>query len=644
MKSASAERIGDALQLPELITRGLAANERLEYYLTLLHAAQAHATAPHQPTPMLRLQREASGITDASLDHVVELSTERAGNTVHIPGACTIVMSLFEELRLMLQPLRVAGGAQADLRARVEIYERRLDDLVVHAPSCSGDQIAAGTIRALTRRAANGHDTLHQLITDLFGELSRLQANVSVETIAGASVYNILDPERALIRAYMKGIGETAAVKFDHAGLDTTATHDGERLTIQTDMGTTHTPPVVVHVDGRSVTLTYADIHHGRMVFLREMMQPYDVAWTDATKTDDSDHEVMVGRYDAEGQETLERYLTFLGSRLVFLIAWNRARKRLARLVGKPEAHSLLKWAADNSVGHIAFLKAGDVRLVQTALEQASSLPMPSGARLDEWIGRDASRSVLMVVLHTSFSGLRAGHLLSQITDDVAAELSHHLQTRGRHIFNDIADHATMIAALADRLRRTLTHLGHGERPGDAAPAEEPAFNWTNRTDLVARHAVRWNSSADTSHELKPVWRDADSAADAIEETAFLLTLVPPAIASRTASALSELAEIVDLSVREYGRCLEESRELSAVCHLLEVDGFLMTIDRLVDLGRQARAARRGVTERLLRQPVESAEMFLLASIAHELERASASLARCGPILRDYVLSSCLNR
>jgi hypothetical protein len=47
----------------------------------------------------------------------------------------------------------------------------------------------------------------------------------------------------------------------------------------------------------------------------------------------------------------------------VFLIDWNRARKRLGRFLKKTDAIDVLKWAADHNVSHRAFLQFGDVRL-----------------------------------------------------------------------------------------------------------------------------------------------------------------------------------------------------------------------------------------------------------------------------------------
>src|SRR4029077_13690156 len=172
-------------------------------------------------------------------------------------------------------------------------------------------------------------------------------------------------------RAFMKGLNETASLKFDHPGLGTTAAHEGDRLTIQNDLGMTETQLLVIHISGLSATLTYADVHRSRIRFLQEMLQTHDVRWTRGEMPAGEDYQVVVGQFDAETTEQLERYVTFLGSRLVFLIDWNRARKRLTNLVGKTDALALLKWSADNNIGHMGFLKAGDVQLVETALERA---------------------------------------------------------------------------------------------------------------------------------------------------------------------------------------------------------------------------------------------------------------------------------
>jgi len=644
-KVAIIEKIGESgVLLPELITRGLAAHDRLKYYLTLLQTAYTYALAPGKPVPSLRTQREASGLEDTTLDRVIEGSVDRGGGTVYMPGCCQTVATVFEESRRMLQPLLVAGTARSDLGGRAEIYKRRLDDLFAHAPVCADDLMTKSTIRVLTKLSENGHDTMHQLAIDLHWELNRVQTSVTMETIDGARVYSVLDRERALIRTFMKGVNETASLRLDHPGLGTTAAHEGDRLTIQNELGMTQAHVVVLHIADLSVTVTYADVHPARIRFLQEMLQTYEIDWTPAGTPVGEDYEMTVGQFTAATHDHLERFLTFLGSRLVFLIDWNRARKRLTRLVSKSDALALLKWAADNNIGHLAFLKAGDVQLVETAIERALAHDMRPGARLDQWLGADAARSFLMSVLRTTSSGLAAGYSLSLIEDEIEAELLRYLQSNDRQMLADAADHAAMISALDDHVRQTLGRMKSGDGHDKASRTAELALSWTARAEQIVRHAGRWLHDSDTDHQLRALLTEAESAVSALEETAFLLTLVPPGTDARMLSLLGGLSHLVGGAVRQYVDCLEESRDLSTASVRSDVDSFLVTVDRLVDHGRQAHAAKRVLTEKLLRGPGDFHQLFVVASLAHEFERAATSLSRCGPIVRDYVLRTRLSR
>jgi hypothetical protein len=643
-KVAIIEQIGErGLLLPELIARGLAANDRVKYYLMLLQSAQARAQAPQQPAGNLRVQREASGVGDISLDHVVETSVDRGNQTTYIPGACVIIDRLFEELRRVLSALEAAGPARRDLNERAALYKRRLEELNASVPCCADDLVTDTTISGLASLSRNGHDTVHQLIVDLEGELGGLQSDVSPENVDGARAFGLTDPDRALVKAFMSGLKETAGLKFDHPGLGTTAARDGAWLSIQNDLGSTEAHVVVLHVAELAVTITYTDVHRSRVRFFHDLLLTHHVTWTPAPMTPGSSYEMTEGEYVAETPEQLAAFLTFIGSRLVFLIDWNRARKRLARLVSKSEAVALLKWAADNNVGHRAFLQAGDIRLVETAFERAVPLQTRLGARLDELLGRQAARLFLMSVLRTAAAGLGAGQSTRLIEDKVEAELLRYLETPERHVLAGVAEHATMIAALAERVRHEFTlRKDHG---GDHSPrTTELAHAWRARADEMLRHETRYMESSGGAHQLTPLLAEAGGAASALEETAFMLPLIPGAIDSKVLSLLEGLADQVGATAREYVRCLEEGKDLSRSSDRRDVDSFLVTVDRLTALGRQTNLARRAITERILRGSGDCHELYVLTSLADGFERAALILARCGSIVRDEVLRTRLAR
>ena len=637
------EKIGDSgVLLPDLIMRGLAASDRLKYYLTLIQSAYSHAHVPSRPAPNLRVQREASGVDDPALDRLIESSVGRGSDTVYMPGACLIVGSMFDEARRMMQPLLLAGKARSELRGRADIYQRRIEDLLAHAPVCADDLVTKSTIGTLTRLTENGHDTLYQLVIDLQWELNRLQSSVTMETIDGARVYGIQDDERTLVRAFMKGINETASLRFDRAGLVTTVAHEGDRLTIQNDLAAAPSHLIILHVAELSVTVTYADVHKSRIRFLQEMLKPFELQWTAPPASDGE--ELMVGQFTAASSEEVERFLTAVGSRLVFLIDWNRARKRLAQLVSKAEAFELLKWAADNNIGHAAFLKCGEVQLIEGALERAFSLELRPGARLDKWLGEDAARTFLMSVLRTTSSGLSAGRSLGLIEDEIEADLLRYLRTNDRRALADAADHAMLIAALDDQVQHTLLRLKNGGGHDEAARTSELAASYSIKADQIVRHAGRWLQMGDSDQHLRAVLTDAEAAVNALEETAFLLTLVPASLDAKLLSLVGNMAHLVGSAVREYVDCLEESQNLSTTSVRSDVESFLLTIDHLIEMGHRAHAEKRALIEKLLRTTGEFPQLFIVVNLAEQLEHAATALARCGPTIRDHVMRTRLSR
>ena len=70
-----------------------------------------------------------------------------------------------------------------------------------------------------------------------------------------------------------------------------------------------------------------------RLQFFQGLFDSWNVVWEDTrSKKVGADFErklfhLSTGRYDAKNAEDQGRFLEFLGSRIVFLIDWNRARK-----------------------------------------------------------------------------------------------------------------------------------------------------------------------------------------------------------------------------------------------------------------------------------------------------------------------------
>jgi hypothetical protein len=638
-KAGILEQIGErSLLLPELIHQGLAATDRLKYYLTLLQTAYGYAGSPGGHAPDLRTEREAAGISDDALDTVVGNSRMLSPTVVHIPGAAAILDRIFADVRQMLEPVAAAAALHGELVERSAIYARRLNEQIARAPTATDDQITSSVIETLTRVTSNGHDTINQIVMDLHWELNRLQATVCIELLDGAHIYSLRDVDRQLVRAFMRGIHETAPLKFDHPGLETTATRDGDHLAIQNDLGVTDAHVLVIHVRDLKVTIIYTDAYRSRARFIRELLEPHHIVWHESTNG--HSFQMCTGSYEAKDQDALEHFLTFVGSRLVFLIDWNRARKRLSRFVRKSDAIELLKWAAANNIGHEAFLKTGDIKLVHTALARTTATHVHYGARLDEILGRDGAKCFLMSVLQIASTGLSRRSSPRLIDDEIEAELLMYLQRSDRTLLGAMAEHAVVLASMAERIHTVIAQLRVHQAPAETARTATLMRHWRSDADTILERARRTIDNVADGWHLRRLLSEGDRAVKVLDEAAFTLTLVPDGIDPSVAALLDELADLASRAAREYVRCLADARDLSRSTGRAELERFLVAVDRLAMIETSCDEAERAVRERMFRgDATDFRQVYVVSELTRQLDRATDSLVHSGLLVRDYVLS-----
>ena len=638
-KASILEQIGErSLLLPELINQGLAATDRLKYYLTLLQTAYGYAGSPGGHVSDLRTEREAAGISDEALDTVVGNSRMLSPTVAHIPGAAAILERIFADVRQMLEPVAAAAAMHGELAERSAIYARRLNEQIARAPTATDDQMTSSVIETLTRVTSNGHDTINQIVMDLHWELNRLQAMVCVELLDGAHIYNLRDVDRQFVRAFMRGVHETAPLKFDHPGLETTATRDGDHLAIQNDLGVTDAHVLVIHVRDLKATIIYTDAYRSRARFIRELLEPHHIVWRETT--DGHSFQMCTGSYEANDQDALEHFLTFVGSRLVFLIDWNRARKRLSRFVRKSDAIELLKWAAANNIGHEAFLKTGDIKLVHTALARTTSTHVHYGARLDEILGRDGAKCFLMSVLQIASTGLSRRSSPRLIDDEIEAELLMYLQRSDRTLLGAMAEHAVVLAGMTERIHTVITQLRARQAPADTARTATLMRHWRSDADTILERARRTIDNVADGWHLRRLLSEGDRAVKVLDEAAFTLTLVPDGIDPSVAALLDELADLASRAAREYVRCLEDARALSRSTGRAELERFLVAVDRLAMIEISCDEAERAVRERMFRgDATDFRQVYVVSELTRQLDRATDSLVHSGLLVRDYVLS-----
>jgi uncharacterized protein Yka (UPF0111/DUF47 family) len=630
MKAQILALIGEhGLQPAAALNAGLAANDRVKYAFSLLQMALAHADSPEQSAVSLKQERIGCGIDDPDLDGVVAAS-RMVGAACRVPGASKILARIADDMRLMAAPVLATkpGGLAA-----------RLDKLLAALPAAEGDLLDPAATSAMMR-AGHGHaDSLHRLVMDLHKQLNALQADLAEETLDGAAAYNLDDADRPLVTAFMAGLNRTAKLKFDHPGLATTATRAGERLVIQNDIGTTDAHVIVIHVQDLTISVTYTDVHAERLAFFQEMLKPRGTTWDSqrtATLSAGEPFFMAVGHLVATDAEGLRSNLEFLGSRLVFLIDWNRARKQLRQFQRGPERLALLGWAAEADIGHRGFLELGGARLVNQAIEAAARSSMHFGDRLCDVLGDGETQLFLRFVFQTATEGLLSGTSLALIQDRIRVMLAAHFSNEERQLLRIATDHAGLIFEIASLVRDGVQAEadGAGKRAKRARRFEHDADQLVSET----REAVRRRPDFAVFLDLL---RSADDAADELEDATFLLDL--DTLDGKPLAHLQILADLLVQATQEWIKALGHAAQIGLQAGRAETEDFLTAIDRISGLEHQADDAERALAASAVQHAKDFRQLHLFTAIGAKFEAAADALKHVSLMLRDHVLETVID-
>ena len=637
-KQAIVAELGDQQVLaPDTIAESLVANDQVKYYFALLQSACAHAAHPGLPATDLKAERLACRLGDDWLDEVVAGTRMDAAGNYQIPNGPEILNRVWSGIGAMLACLPARD--QNAFRARLKALE---------FPALANGAIPGPLIPAMTSGNRKGGDSLHLVVMDSHRAIHRLQTETAVETLAGARVHHLSAKGRKRVEAFMLGLERTAPLKFDHPGLGTTATEAEGRLLIQNDIGTTDAHVLVIRVEGLAVTVAYTDIHRPRLRFFKSLFEGFGMTWS-ATEERESDrfasgqYLLSSGRYEAATEAELHAFLTHLGSRIVFLIDWNRTRKRLQAFVGKEQAVEVLKWAADHDFGHRALLEIGGERALAEAVEYAAGTQLGYGQRLDDLIGPARAAAFLREAFRLASLGLRQRRSRRNINDEIKACLRGSFEHERLHIFDLAAGHAAigydLAAALLEALSRLGTDAGDARIPKFAARAVE----WEKRADQTlndARDDIRRFERPDSLQEF---FEFADDAIDDLEEAAELLDLTRLTAPSPTAvGKLGELAELPVMSARELVKCIECAASVTRSDVRDDLDEFMAALEQLTVIEHKADDVLRSFRRWLILENTGQRQTLVLRELSQALETATDAHAHAGQALRAYVMEEVL--
>ena len=619
---------------PARVRAALAANDRLKLYLSALQAAQAHAMGGESQAVDLSHEFAAVGVKAPWLLELPS-SAFRDGSRLNIPDLPRLRSSILVDLRIMGRP--VAGDPSLD---------GRIDHWCAWLEQLQPDTLSAGDIQALTSGKRGKDDSLHLLVMDLHKAINRLAADLSSETIDGAHVWQIDDADRARVAAFMRGVNRTRPLKLEHPGLDTAATRDGDRLLLQNDIGTNDAHVLVMQVQDRVITLTYSDLHHRRFAFFQSLLSEVAAVWSEPQARSTAGlnlgatYYVGTARFECDDDEEVAQTLEGIGERIVFLIDWNRARKRLEQLVSKSDAVAILNEAARRQVGHMAWLEAGGEKLVFGAMQALGAGYFRIGDRLDVVMGSDKATAFLLDVMAQALAAVRQRQPQTLVADDTRLLLAGYLRRHDE--FDLLAEHAAYCHAMAEGLRDGLAH-NHERDKKAARRFAERAKEWERSADQLVMDARARAEARPRWEAFAELVETADDVADALEEAAFLLSLIAAdhhqGWRGEVHQTMQLLADTVLGAAQDHVRALEIARTLGEDSNAEDHEEFVSALWRVLNAERQCDVLLRDVRRALAEHISDAATLSLSTDFAQALESASDWMLATGYGLRRLAFS-----
>jgi uncharacterized protein Yka (UPF0111/DUF47 family) len=630
MKTQILAAIGEKeLQPLTALNCALAANDRIKFAFSLMQMAVSHAQHPGRSTITLKQERVACGIDDPELDGSLA-GSHMVGNLCCIPAASRILRRIADDIRIMAAPLLVS---------RLDGLAARVDGLMGALPSGIDDLLDPNAIAAMTEIGVPHADSLHQLVMDMHKQLNAMQADLAEETVDGAAAYGLTDADRPLVSAFMRGINRTAKLKFAHPGLATTATRAADQLVIQNDIGTTDAHVIVIRVKLLSVTVTYTDVHPERLAFFQGMLKSRALIWDEgreALLADKQPFYLTNGRHDSPDPAGCEDLLEFLGSRLVFLIDWNRARKQLRSFLRGADRLALLGWAAEVELGHRGFLEMGGARMVNQAIEATAGSSMHFGDRLCDVLGDAQTVEFLKCAFRSATDGLLAGDSHTLIHDRVRVTMAAHFNNEERQLLHLALDHAGLIFEIASLVQGALRS---GVEIGDKHVRRAGGYEH-DADQLVrdTREAVRRRGEHAVFLQLLEA---ADDAADELEDAAFLLNI--ETLKGKALEPLQGLADLLVDSSQEWIKALGHAAQIGRLASALEAEDFLTSIDRITAIEHEADDVQRTAAWSAIQHSDDFRQLHLFTAVGNKLEAAADALKHACLILRDHVLEDVID-
>jgi uncharacterized protein Yka (UPF0111/DUF47 family) len=256
---------------------------------------------------------------------------------------------------------------------------------------------------------------------------------------------------------------------------------------------------------------------------------------------------------------------------------------------------------------------------------------MHFGDRLCDVLGDAETIAFLRFVFRAATDCMLAAQSHTLLQDRVRVALAGHFRNEERQLLGRAADHAGLVFELA-----SLVRDGVQDDQGHAAKRARRAKRFEHDADRIVgdtREAVRRRPDYAV---FLPLLEAADTAADALEDAAFLLELAP--LEGKALAALQALADILASASQEWIKALGHAGQIGRTTDGAETEDFLAAVARIGALEHDADDAERALAAEAVKHASDFRQLHLFAAVGGKLEAAADALKHASLVLREHVL------
>ncbi|MBN1444124.1 MAG: hypothetical protein JXA90_15545, partial [Planctomycetes bacterium] len=377
------------------------------------------------------------------------------------------------------------------------------------------------------------------------------------------------------------------------------------------------------------------------------MLEPYQPEWKQLAMRSSEDLEegerfyVLRGAIEVATPAAKERVLEGVGSRLVFLIDWNKARKRLRNFLPNRVAVSVLENAARMEVGHMAFLKMGGDELIYQALDVAATEYLRHGEPFHTAVKNPIAIDCFTEILKICREGIDAEDSIQVVRDRIVASLTQAFMSKIRGNLGACRKQAGLVVESAltleqilrfFRLRKESQEFYHRSR--------ERIAGWENEADDILNRVRRKESQKPSGLPVRELSGSVDDALDNIDQAAYYLDGLRYRTKEADAiRALSDTSAILVRCAQEFYKALSAASEASSRRSQEDLPEFFESIGRLDQLTKKKNARQREFLETIFEMSEHSGLVARLREIEGRISVAVDSLSSAGFLLYDSIFT-----